>query len=350
MTTDPVLLVPRLQAYERGKRIVVLGLLLAVYAGGWLLVSWRASRVGETVCTIQRVPDRALCAAAHHAPDGLEHTTPWDDCSRPTRWPVLPVGGTLPCSYYVSDPDQIFFETRPPVLWRTPGKLAFLALGIVLVASGVGVAMRGRLRSAGPPSPQDDPYRAAGVALPPPGGDRLPLVVPRAQRTGCLQWLLVTPFAVLGVVMSALLLYLDWYDTGEEQLFGLVLVLFAHALTFLALRGLFYRAGLVLDARRGLLFSWWGIVWPWFRRHEALSSLQGVTFSSEKHGRGITRHWMELRLERGRTMRLDWPQARDANQEMGRVAQRIREYAGLPDHGSGLGPPLGFDLGPPGIL
>ena len=328
MVTEPVLELRHLRACERAKRLVVLGLVVLAYAVWWLLISWRASRVGETECAVERVADRGMCHVVNHAEDGQEHSGVWDDCNRPTRWAPVPVGTRMHCFYYRSAPDVVFFEPRPLVLWCTPWGVGFVVLGSgLLAAAGL---VRGR--SPAPSTPSGPPL----------------LVLPRSAGTGCLQWIFAGPFAFLGSVIAVLWGYVQWYDTGEEWLASLFVTWFGHGVTFLGLLGLFYRSGLVFDARRGVFFSWWGVGWPWFRRYEALSSLQGADASAVS-ARG-TRRELVLHLARAKVLRFDWPGTGPRAGELQRVVKQIREYTGLPDHGAGLAPPSIGSTGPPGTL
>lgn len=104
-----------LRARERGRRLLLFGLIGMLYAGGWLFLSWRATRVGRAECEVVRV-NSDYCTVRHLV-DGKEHTLAWDDCFEPTRWPKpVPgpavVGARMSCYYYRSDPSSIFFEPR----------------------------------------------------------------------------------------------------------------------------------------------------------------------------------------------------------------------------------------------
>src|SRR4051794_16847121 len=116
--------------------MVVLGGVATIYAAGWLLIAWRATRVGEAECTVQLVPGYSWCTVAHRAPDGKEHTVPWQDCDKPTRWPKQPIGTRLHCFYYSSDPDVIFFTPREE-RWATPERLWLLAIALGVLAMGI---------------------------------------------------------------------------------------------------------------------------------------------------------------------------------------------------------------------
>jgi hypothetical protein len=300
---------PRLRARERAKRLVVLGLVVTAYAAGWLLVSWRASRIGETTCTVEPVPGIAYCKLVHHAEDGIEHSLPWDVCDRPTWWAPLDVGGTRHCYYFRSFPDAIFFEPRRYV-WQTPGRVGFLASGLTLVAAGVLLAIcarRSRPREATPVV--DDPYRKPDPPFPLDGPPPRPLVIPRSGRTGCVRWVVATPFALFGMVLAALDTVLMWEATGDVELFEVAFSAFCHGVAFVGLLGLAYRSGLVVDAGRGLVFSWWGVGRPWFFRYDALPALRGADVHVVA-GRGTYRE-LQLQFENGRRWRfmVDDPEA-----------------------------------------
>ena len=158
-----------------------------------------------------------------------------------------------------------------------------------------------------------------------------PLVLLREHGSGCARWFVAGPFAILGAVASLLYMYLVvlmWSDPAPVPFVGTALALFAHTVTLLGMRGLFYRAGLVLDAQRGLLVTWWGIGWPWFRRYEMLAALTGVGLGREEEGRGWV-YVLELQLDGGRRRRLKWPDARNRFLDMADIARRIAAYAGL---------------------
>jgi hypothetical protein len=294
----------RLRAHERAKRLVVLGLVVTVYAAGWLLVAWRASRVGETTCTVERVPDIAYCKLVHHAEDGEEHLLPWDSCERPTRWPPTPVGGAMHCYYFRSFPDSIFFEPRRFV-WLTPGRVAFLAAGLVLLALGLLVGMLGRRAPPeGASRAPDDPYR---VPEPPPPSvappSPPPLAIARRSNTGCAAWIIGTPFAVVGALLVVLYSVLMWEVGGDVDLSAVVVAAVCHAVAFLSVLGLGYRSGLVLDASRGLFLSWWGLGRAWFRHYEPLVALSGALVHEGTTGRGYHYRELELVFESGRWRR-----------------------------------------------
>jgi hypothetical protein len=292
---------PRLRAFERAKRLVLLGLVVTVYGAGWLLVAWRASRVGETECRIERIPESPHCKWVHGAEDGLEHATCCD--TEPSLWAHTPVGGVRRCYYFRSSPDSIFFEPRHYV-WLTPGRIGLLGVGLALVAAGLAVGILGG-RSAARPVERDPtgaPYR---VPEPPPaspaGAPREPLAIARSSRTGCVRWVLVSPLAAWAALLAVLSLSSAWEAIGAIDLFDVVVSAAVHAAAFLGVLGLGYRSGLVFDATRGIFFSWWGVGRPWFRRYEALAVLRGAEVHVLRTGKR-TFHELALVLDGGRTL------------------------------------------------
>jgi hypothetical protein len=211
-----------------------------------------------------------------------------------------------------------------------------LALAALSVAAGVALGIASGRRP-----------RQAVVAA---GEPRVaPLVLLREHGSGCGRWIIAGPFAILGAITSLLDMYLVvlmWSDPVPVPFAGTALALFVHGVTLLGMRGLFYRAGLVLDAQRGVLFTWWGIGWPWFRRYELLAALSGVGLGREEEGRGWV-YVLELQLDGGRRRRLKWPDARNRFLDMAEIARRIAAYAGLGEpHGlSGAMDPPRIDVG-----
>ncbi|MGH7295374.1 MAG: hypothetical protein ACRELB_10595, partial [Polyangiaceae bacterium] len=195
-----------------------------------------------------------------------------------------------------------------------------LGLGLAALSVVAGVTLQiARGRGPGPA------VVAAGQAEVP------PLALVREHGSGCARWFVAGPFAILGAIASLLYMYLVvlmWSDPAPVPFVGTALALFAHTVTLLGMRGLFYRSGLVLDAARGVFFTWWGIGWPWFRRYELLAALSGVGLGREEEGRGWV-YVVELQLDGGRRVRLKWPDARNRFLDMADIARSIAAYAGL---------------------
>jgi hypothetical protein len=291
--------VDALRGRERAKRLLVLGAIATLYAAGWLLVAWHASRIGQAECTLVEVPNTSYCTVEHRQ-GGERYTLPWGSCDRSTRWPRVPIGSKLPCFYYRSSPDDIFFEPRR-IVWLTSGRLIFLAGSVGLLCSGiVWWLRRGRVAAPRPAHPHDAPYRTA----PPSGSDadhatHEPLAIPMAQAYW-LRWVVAGPFLALGGLLEVLLDVLAWWASGEVGVDVVILHAVATTVVTVGALGVFYRSGLVVDGERGVVYSWWGLFGrSWFRTYDALAALTRASVHASTGPRGGTFYYLDLELDEG---------------------------------------------------
>jgi len=249
------------------KRLAVVGGVATIYVAGWLGVAWRASRVGEAECVVERVPYRDGYCSVSHSADGSRHELTWDHCDRPTRWSAsLHPGDTAHCYYYRSFLGDIFFEPST-IVWITPARIALLSVAFGLLAFGLAgwLAPRGPRRASGVATagPDPDPYRVPDPpppSLPPsPPTPRPPLALPVWRGSGgVLGWTIWTLFLVLGLVIVGVNGLSVWQASGEVTFGDLCIVASFHALPSLAALGILYRCGLVFDGERGVFFRWCG--------------------------------------------------------------------------------------------
>jgi hypothetical protein len=296
-----------LRARERSKRFIVAGVVGSLYAAGWLLFAWRASRVAETDCTVVFVKEAAACTLQHTAGEE-KHSLPYEDCGLPTRWPYKPIGSTLRCYYYLSSPDDIFLEPREH-RWLTP--VPVVALGLALACLGYGVVKRPRAKALSP-APVHGPYRVASRAT----ADVQPLVVPLSERHWS-RWILGGPLFALGLVLVALVGVLEWTSGGALEPSQPILVAFSHTVALWGAFTLFYRSGLVLD--RGRCVYWWGLGRPWFESLRSLDALTRAEGKREGTGR-TTSYWLVLHFQDGAPWRFRRVSLHEAEVEAQRVA------------------------------
>jgi hypothetical protein len=256
------------QLRERAARLLALGALLICYGAVWLLLAFRASRVGETECTVVQLPN-GYCTV-HHVEHGTDYMLPWSDCSNP-RWSSFGparIGEKLHCYYYSSSPDDIFFEKRET---RTLFPIPIAVLGLGLVLRIIGELERRKAAKPIVEAPRD-PYRDAEAPEPDP---RPPLEVPMdvgGLVGGIIGWI----FLVLGGIVTLLSFYLAWIVGGEPQLAALFFFALGNLPVIAGAYLAFHRSGLVFDPSQGTVLRWWGLRGRWFDSTRALADLEEV--------------------------------------------------------------------------
>jgi hypothetical protein len=330
-----------LRSRERFKRLTVVGALATIYAAGWLGAAWRASRIGEAECTVERVPwDKSNAATfagkqfigenrnnyctVSHTTAGSRHTLMWDHCDSPTRWPAaLHPGDRAHCYYYRNFPDAIFFDPRK-IVWITPARIVLLSVVLSLFAFGLAgwIAPRGARNSgAATAAPELDAYRVPSPPSHP--TPRPPLVVPIWQggwgSFAFVGWLSLV-LGILSVVATALGM---WGATGEVTFGDLCIVAFVHTIPIVAGLGFLYRSGLVFDDERGVLFRWWGAPGRWFRTYWPLATLSGAETHERTAGSRLE-HGVALIFADGKTQTY-WPRS-NTRDEVALVVDAINRY------------------------
>lgn len=273
------------------------GLLVAVYAAAWLLLSSRGARVVATECTIIGRP--ADECALEHRGEGEAYQTPWQNCRRgpwaeraraieapPTElrprrpWPA---GLHLPCFYYVNDPAAIFLEPRAHP-WATPLPLALLGLGSLAAIFASVAARLPRPSRPGVAPPDAGPYRrmVRPPREPPPPLEPLSIVL---LETHWSSLIFGGPLLFLGAILFLLALSLGLTSGGSLYPFFVFAMSVAHGSVFLGAVIALSRGGLELTPE-GSLFVRWRSVGPFFlRRAYDLADVVGITQSSERVAR-----------------------------------------------------------------
>jgi hypothetical protein len=306
-----------LRARARSKRFVAAGIVLALYAAGWLVFAWRASRIGETECTVVQGKDVGGCSVQHTL-GGEPHLLPYEPCGLSERWPYQPPGSTLHCYFYRNDPDDIFVKPRKH-RWLTPVPPVLLGVGLALLGYGVIVRVRARAPAQGLARA---PYRAAFQ----PPTELPPLIVPLSESHWG-RWVGGGFLLLLGLTLASLFGWLSWTRGGDFGVGDLGLLALSHGVTLWGAVAMFHRSALALDRERCVY--WWGFIRPWFHRYGSVDALTHVEAVREGGGRSAS-YYVVLHFSDDKPWKLERPSRSESEHMTGLVADYLKAIRSQP--------------------